>query len=666
MSNLEPTTDASKPRIGFGVPQNQTVRSLACDPARHLRIDRSAMPTNTTFNEPATAHTMYRFLGAHLTEQDGVAGVRFGVWAPNARHVSVVSDGNGWTPGRDNLHGSDSGHWTGFVPEMPAGTRYKFAIEAHDGQIHEKADPVAFRTELRPSTASIVHDLTVFDWTDEEWINQRAQRDPLRSPMSVYEIHLGSWKRPTDGREFFNYRELAHAVAEYANELGYTHLQLMPVTEHPFDGSWGYQTTGYFAPTSRFGLPEDFMYFVDHCHQNGLAVLIDWVPAHFPNDAHGLALFDGTHLFEHADPRQGFHPDWNTLIFNYGRDEVSSFLLSSARFWADVYHIDGIRVDAVASMLYLDYSREEGEWLPNKHGGRENLEAIEFLKQFNMMMHSDFPGVVTVAEESTAWGGVSRPVYTGGLGFTMKWDMGWMNDTLRYIQRDPSHRKYHQNDLSFRMVYAWDENFVLPLSHDEVVHGKRALISQMPGDQWQQFANLRLLYAYQAGIPGKKLLFMGGEIGQWLEWNHDTQNDWPLLDVSTHSGIQRLVADLNRLHVNEPALHTADFEPAGFRWIQCDDSQNSVFAWLRLCPTSGDMIACIGNFTPVPRHDYRVGVPQPGSYREVLNTDAAAYGGSNVGNLGTVQSDDVASHGFAQSLTIQLPPLAMVILKFEG
>jgi 1,4-alpha-glucan branching enzyme len=633
---------------------------------RNLRIDKTTMATNTTLDEAATAHTMYRFLGAHLTQQDGVDGVRFAVWAPNAHAVSVICDGNGWTPGRDRLTGSDSGHWTGFVPNMPVGSHYKYAIETPHGDILQKADPVAFRTELRPATASIVHDLKQYDWNDDAWLQKRSQLDPLHSPMSTYEVHLGSWKRPDDGREFFNYRELAHQIAEYAKGLGYTHIQLMPVTEHPFDGSWGYQTTGYFAPSSRFGTPEDFMYFVDHCHQNDLSILIDWVPAHFPTDAHGLGNFDGTHLYEHADPRQGFHPDWNTLIFNYGRDEVCNFLLSSARFWADLYHIDGIRVDAVASMLYLDYSREAGEWLPNKDGGRENLEAIEFLKQFNMMMHGDFPGVVTVAEESTAWPGVSRPVYTGGLGFTMKWDMGWMNDTLKYMQRDPAHRKWHQDDLSFRMVYAWDENFVLPLSHDEVVHGKKSLLSQMPGDNWQKFANLRLLYSMQYAMPGKQLLFMGCEFGQWLEWNHDTQIDWPLLDSENHAGLHRMIGDLNRVCTSDPAFYTGDFEPAGFRWIQCDDSENSVFAWMRMSTTCNSTVVCVANFTPIPRHDYRIGVPNDGDYREILNTDAEIYSGTNVGNLGVVKATEVAAHGFAQSLEIQLPPLAFVMLKLEN
>ncbi|HID21700.1 MAG TPA: 1,4-alpha-glucan branching protein GlgB, partial [Planctomycetaceae bacterium] len=441
------------------------------------------------------------------------------VWAPNAREVSVVCDQNGWTHGRNPLHPSDSGVWAGFVEGIGHGDVYKYSLVTCEGRRVEKADPYAFYSELRPKSASIVYDLSGFPWRDQAWMRRRECTNWLERPMAIYEVHLGSWKRPTDGRAFFNYRELAHMLVDYALEMGYTHIQLMPVTEHPFDGSWGYQTTGYFSVTSRFGTPHDFMYFVDYCHQAGLGVLLDWVPAHFPTDGHSLGCFDGTCLYEHADPRKGYHPDWGTLIFNYGRNEVRDFLLSSARFWLEMYHVDGLRVDAVASMLYLDYSRQDGEWVPNQYGGRENLEAIQFLKDLNVILHRDFPGVVTIAEESTAWGGVSRPVYTGGLGFTMKWDMGWMNDTLRYLHHDPIHRAYHHNELSFRMVYAFTENFVLPLSHDEVVHGKRSLLSQMPGDYWQQFADLRLLYGYQYTMPGKKLLFMGGELGQWTEWD---------------------------------------------------------------------------------------------------------------------------------------------------
>ncbi|NOX53509.1 MAG: 1,4-alpha-glucan branching protein GlgB, partial [Planctomycetes bacterium] len=454
-----------------------------------------------------------------------------------------------------------------------------------------------------------------------------------------------------------------HMLVDYALEMGYTHIQLMPVTEHPFDGSWGYQTTGYFSVTSRFGTPHDFMYFVDYCHQAGLGVLLDWVPAHFPTDGHSLGCFDGTCLYEHADPRKGYHPDWGTLIFNYGRNEVRDFLLSSARFWLEMYHVDGLRVDAVASMLYLDYSRKDGEWVPNQYGGRENLEAIQFLKDLNVILHRDFPGVVTIAEESTAWGGVSRPVYTGGLGFTMKWDMGWMNDTLRYMHHDPIHRAYHHNELSFRMVYAFTENFVLPLSHDEVVHGKRSLLSQMPGDYWQQFANLRLLYGYQYTMPGKKLLFMGGELGQWTEWDCNSQLDWALIGQPYHDGLRRYVGDLNRLYRNEEALYQTDVEPVGFQWIQCDDWQQSVYAYLRFNRRQDECLAVACNFTPVPRHGYRIGVPQPGFYAELINSDAAIYGGSNLGNAGGVSAEPIPCHGFPYSLSLTLPPLAVLILK---
>jgi len=488
---------------------------------------------------------------------------------------------------------------------------------------------------------------------------RRPETDWLHSPVAAYEVHLASWKRPTDGRAYFNYRELAHQLVDYAHEMGYTHLQLMPINEHPFDGSWGYQVTGYFAPTSRYGTPEDFMYFVDYCHQKGIGVLLDWVPAHFPNDDHGLANFDGTSLYEHSDPRQGFHPDWGTHVFNYGRQEVREFLMSSAAFWADVYHIDGIRVDAVASMLYLDYSRNEGEWIPNEHGGRENLEAISFFKEMNTALHRDFPGILTIAEESTSWGGVSRPVYDGGLGFSMKWDMGWMNDTLRYMAHDPVHRAHHQNDLSFRMIYAFTENFMLPLSHDEVVHGKKALLSQMPGDIWQQFANLRLLYGYQYTMPGKKLLFMGGEFAQWDEWNCDGELDWNLFGHDYHDGIRRFVGDLNRIYRETPAMYENDFESSGFEWLQCDDSQNSVFAFIRYSTNCTRRIVVVANFTPVPRGNYRVGVPDKGFYREILNSDSKIYGGSNMGNMGGVKSEAIESHGRPHSISLQLAPLAI-------
>ena len=606
---------------------------------------------------------MYRSLGAHLDEIDGIAGTRFAVWAPNAVEISVLSDGNHWTPARDHLRGSDMGIWSGFVAGMGHGAKYKFAIKTRDGHVIQKADPYAFAAELRPDTASIVYDVRGFPWSDDSWMRKRAETDPLTQPISIYELHLGSWRRPTDGRTYFNYRELAHQLVDYCQEMGYTHLQLLPITEHPFDGSWGYQTTGYFAPTSRFGTPDDFMYFVDYCHQAEIGVLIDWVPAHFPTDAHSLGRFDGTAIYEHEDPAQGFHPDWNTYIFNYGRNEVRDFLLSSARFWHDVYHVDGIRVDAVASMLYLDYSREDGEWIPNAFGGRENLEAIAFLKELNTQLHGSFPGVLTIAEESTSWEGVSRPVYDGGLGFSMKWDMGWMNDTLRFMRHDPIHRSHHLGELSFRMIYAFTENFTLPLSHDEVVHGKRSLLSQMPGDNWQKFANLRTLFAYQYAMPGKKLLFMGGELGQWHEWNHDDEIDWELYGNDLHDGLRRLIGDLNRVYRETPALHASDFSSEGFRWIQGDDQLNTVIAF---CRTAGsDTMVAVFNFTPVVRNGYRVGVPQAGFYSEVINTDAEIYAGANNGNQGGMYADPVAAHEHPQSLCINVPPLGGVFFRLR-
>jgi 1,4-alpha-glucan branching enzyme len=608
---------------------------------------------------------MYNTLGAHVAEVDGVHGTRFAVWAPNAAEVSVLCDANHWKHGKNQLRGSDSGIWSGFVPELGHGTAYKYGIRTRSGQFLEKSDPFAFYAEHPPKTASIVYNHEPFPWRDDEWMRKRQSTNAHEKPLSIYEVHLGSWKRPKDGRRYFSYRELAHQLVDYSHEMGFTHLQLMPITEYPFDGSWGYQATGYFAPTCRYGTPDDFKYFVDYCHQADLGVLIDWVPAHFPTDGHSLGRFDGTACYEHADPRQGFHPDWGTYIFNYGRNEVREFLFSSARFWLEMYHVDGLRVDAVASMLYLDYSRDEGQWIPNQYGGRENLEAIQFLKDLNIHVHGEFPGILTIAEESTAWGGVSHPVYNGGLGFSMKWDMGWMNDTLRYMAHEPVHRAYHQNDLSFRMIYAFTENFVLPLSHDEVVHGKKSLLSQMPGDYWQQFANLRLLYAYQYTSPGKKLLFMGGELGQWTEWNHDSQIDWALLGHRYHDGLRRLIGDLNHLHRSNAALHELDFKSEGFNWIQADDWKNSVFAFIRMAKNSDDCIVAVANFTPVPREDYRVGVPRPAFYREMLNTDAGIYGGGNIGNGGGVSSEPVKSHGRSDSIVLTLPPLSMVILKPE-
>jgi 1,4-alpha-glucan branching enzyme len=607
--------------------------------------------------------TLYRHLGAHLDTQDGVSGVRFHVWAPNASEVSVLCDLNSWMHGRHSLNSSDSGIWWGFVPGMKHGDAYKFALRTRDGHLLQKSDPYAFAAEVPPKSASVVYDLTGHKWNDNDWITHRETANWYEEPVSVYELHLGSWKRPNDGRKFYNYKEIAPKLIEYIKELGYTHIELMPINEFPFDGSWGYQATGYFAVTSRHGTPHDFMEFVDQIHQAGIGIIVDGVPAHFPTDGHSLGSFDGTCCYEHSDPRKGFHPDWGTLIFNYGRSEVRDFLVSSARFWLEVYHIDGLRVDAVASMLYLDYSRKNGEWVPNMFGGRENLEAIQFLKDMNVVLHQEFPGVMTIAEESTAWGGVSRPVYTGGLGFGMKWDMGWMNDTLRYLRRDPVHRQHHQNELSFRMVYAFTENFMLPLSHDEVVHGKHSLLSQMPGDIWQKFANLRLLYGYQYTQPGKKLLFMGGEIAQWTEWNHDTGLDWALVGLPMHDGIHRLVSDLNKVYRAEPALHESDMVAEGFRWISCDDSLNSVYAYIRQGNAKSDFLVIVVNFTPLPRYDYKIGVPTAGFYSELLNTDAGCYGGSSVGNAGGVYSLPGVTHGQPQHISLTLPPLGMLILK---
>ncbi len=637
------------------LPRSQTGISNVNNYLTERSADTVQQDMISTFDQPADRSTLYRFLGAHLVD----GGVRFAVWAPNAVEVSVVSDGNGWTHGRDWLNGSSSGVWSGVVKGAIPGTRYKYSIKTKHGQIIEKADPYAFYAELRPGTASVIWSLRDFQWNDAEWIKRRDETKWLEAPVSAYEVHPGSWKCPNDGRRYHNYRELAHLLAEYVLEAGYTHVQLMPITEHPFDGSWGYQTTGYFAPTSRFGKPHDFQYFVDYMHQQGIGVLLDWVPGHFPTDGHGLAQFDGTHLFEHADPRQGYHPDWNTLIFNYGRREVSEFLLSSARFWCDVYHLDGLRVDAVASMLYLDYSRESHEWIPNRHGGRENLEAIDFLRDFNTVLHAEFPGILTVAEESTAWPGVSRPVYDGGLGFTMKWDMGWMNDTLRFMRRDPIHRTWHLNDLTFRGVYAFSENFMLPLSHDEVVHGKKALLNQMSGDEWQKFANLRLLFGYQFAMSGKKLQFMGCEIGQWDEWNHDGEIDWILRQFDTHEGVRRLVCDLNRMYREYPALHASDAKAEGFTWVVGDDTTNCVLAFIRQTIDKSQQILAIANLTPAPRDSYRIGVPAAGFYKEILNSDAEWYGGSGLGNIGGVKSEAISSHGYKNSIEIGLPPLSM-------
>jgi 1,4-alpha-glucan branching enzyme len=613
------------------------------------------------FNQ-GTHYRLHEKLGAHPTGD----GTYFAVWAPNARSVSVIGNFNGWDRERDLLHPTDSGIWEGFVPEVSPGEVYKYAIVSHhDGHRVEKADPFGFLHEVPPKTASVVWDLE-YDWSDSEWMEGRGRRNSLDAPISIYEVHLGSWRKIPEDNRPLSYRELAPLLADHVSRLGFTHVQFLPVTEHPFFGSWGYQTTGYFAPTSRFGTPQDFMYLIDRLHQEGIGVILDWVPSHFPADQHGLAYFDGTHLFEHADPRQGHHPDWGSAIFNYGRHEISSFLISSALFWLDRYHIDGLRVDAVASMLYLDYSRREGEWIPNRYGGNENLEAIEFLRRLNAEVYRAHPDVQTHAEESTAWPMVSRPTYVGGLGFGLKWDMGWMHDTLQYMAKEPVHRTYHHGEITFRMLYAFNENFVLPLSHDEVVHGKGSLLGKMPGDEWQRFANLRLLYAYMYAQPAKKLLFMGGEFGQWDEWNHDESLDWHLAEHGPHAGLQRLVADLNRLYRQEPALHELDLDPAGFEWVDANDAAASVLSFLRQPRSAKGSVLVVCNFTPVARHDYRVGVPLPGRWAEILNSDAEQYGGSGRGNGGGVEAEPIPHHGRPFSLNLTLPPLGALFLRHIG
>ncbi|BBO32651.1 1,4-alpha-glucan branching protein GlgB [Lacipirellula parvula] len=608
----------------------------------------------------------YEKLGAHVRTVSGVTGVNFAVWAPNAESVSIIGDFNGWDRRKHAMRKHvPTGVWELFIPDAKPGLLYKFSVKARGGAVTEKCDPYGFAAELPPRTANIVADLNNYQWKDHEWMARRAEGgNSLDAPMSIYEVHLGSWKKNHGGEtQWMNYRDLAHQLVAYCQEMGFTHLELMPISEHPFTGSWGYQTVGYYAATSRYGTPEDFMYFVDYCHQNGIGVLIDWVPAHFPKDSHGLATFDGTALYEHADPRQGEHPDWGTKVFNYGRNEVRNFLTSNALFWLDKFHIDGLRVDAVASMLYLDYSRNDGEWIPNQYGGRENLEAISFLKEFNEQVHQQHPGTLTVAEESTAWGGVSRPTYLGGLGFSLKWNMGWMNDTLRYFRHEPIHRQYHHDELTFSLIYAFTENFTLPFSHDEVVHGKGALLDQMPGDLWQRFANLRLLYSYQWTHPGKKLLFMGCEFGQWNEWNHDHELQWDLLQWDTHQGVKKMMADLNRLYRNEKSFHQVDFESGGFEWVDCHNYANSVLSYLRRAEDPNDFTLVACNFTPVPRHNYRLGVPEGGWYGEIFNSDSAYYGGSNVGNYPGVMAEESESHGRPFSIELTLPPLSVVVLK---
>jgi 1,4-alpha-glucan branching enzyme len=617
-----------------------------------------------------THYRTYEKLGAHPGQLNSVPGVFFRVWAPNADRVSVIGDFNGWKRGTTPMTLlSEAGIWECFVPSVGKGALYKYYIESrYYGYTIEKADPYGFAAEIRPQTASKVWDLANYRWNDGDWMSQRAGRFLQEEAVSIYEAHLGSWMRiPEENHRWLTYREMASKLVEYIRHMGFTHIELLPVSEHPFDGSWGYQTVGYFAPTSRFGTPDDFMYLVDVLHQNGIGIILDWVPAHFPRDGHGLGYFDGTHLYEHSDRRQGFHPDWNTLVFNYGRNEVQNYLISNALFWFDRYHIDALRVDAVASMLYLDYGRKNGEWIPNRYGSKENLEAIDFIKRLNERVHAESPGATVIAEESTAWPMVSRPTYLGGLGFGFKWNMGWMHDMLEYMSHEPVHRSYHHNNITFSLLYAFTENFVLPFSHDEVVHGKGSMIGKMPGDHWQKFANLRALYGYMFGHPGKKLLFMGGEFGQWNEWNHDRSLDWHLLSYPLHSGLQRWVRDLNTFYRSEPALYERDFEPAGFEWIDCNDAQRSIVSLLRYGKNRQRQVVVVCNFTPVPRHNYRIGVPSGGTWKEVLNSDAPLYGGSGQGNLGTIEASPHPKHGRPYSLNVTAPPLAAVFFqKAEG
>ncbi len=616
------------------------------------------------FNEGSHVK-LYDKLGSHPVTVDGVEGTHFAVWAPNADYVSVVGDFNYWSPGANKLRPlGSSGIWAGFLPGVKQGVCYKYHItNPRNGYKVEKADPYAFTAEVPPKTASVTWKLD-YEWNDAEWMASRKEKFAHNAPVSIYELHLGSWMRvPEDGYRSLSYREIAPKLASYMQKMGFTHVEFLPLTEHPFFGSWGYQATGYFAATSRFGTPQDLMYLIDYLHQHGIGVIMDWVPSHFATDEFALGYFDGDALYEHGDPRQGFHPDWGSYVFNYGRHEVRSFLLSSALFWLDKFHVDGLRVDAVASMLYLDYSRKNGEWIPNRYGGNENIEAIDFLRRFNAEVYSHFPDVQTIAEESTAWPMVSRPTYVGGLGFGYKWDMGWMHDTLKYSGHDPVYRKFHHHELTFRMLYAFTENYVLPLSHDEVVHGKGSLWDKMAGDEWQKTAGLRALYAYQWGMCGKKLLFMGCEFGQRGEWKHDTSIDWFVLKYDHHRGLQQLVADLNQVYKAEPALHEGDCDPAGFEWVDAQDAGASTYAFLRKPLNGTDRILCVFNMTPVPRPNYRVGVPGPGYWKEVFNSDAAVYGGSNHGNNGGLHAEFSSWHGRPYSLNLTLPPLGAVFLK---
>ncbi len=611
---------------------------------------------------------IYEKLGAHPCEHQGVKGTLFAVWAPSARRVSVIGDFNQWDGRRHQMRSrGGSGIWELFVPHLGEGLLYKYEILTATSVLLTKADPFAFHFEQRPKTAAVVHDLEKYSWNDHEWMKSRNTINHLKEPFAIYEVHLGSWRRKADeGNRWLTYREAADELIPYVKEMGFNYVELMPLSEHPFDGSWGYQVTGYYAVSSRHGLPEDFMFFVDRCHAEGIGVILDWVPAHFPRDSYALEYFDGTHLYEHQDPRQGVQKDWDTLIFNYGRNEVRNFLIANALFWLDKYHLDGLRIDAVASMLYLDYSRKDGEWIPNRYGGRENLEAIDFIKNLNTKIYERFPKSITIAEESTAWPGVTLPVHLGGLGFLFKWNMGWMHDMLTFMSKDPVHRRYHTDMLTFALLYAFHENFVLPLSHDEVVHGKSSLLSKMPGDNWQKFANLRLLLGYMYGEPGKKMLFMGGEIGQWREWDHDQSLEWHLLEYEPHRGLQYYVKELNRIYKSEPAMYEMDFRPEGFEWIDFRDADSTVVSFLRKGLDSNSMLLFIFNFTPVPKIDYRIGAPVSGFYREILNSDAECFGGSNVGLEGGSFSEGIPCHGRPYSLKLTLPPLGMLILKPDG
>lgn len=612
---------------------------------------------------------LYEKLGSHIVTVDGVEGTFFAVWAPNARQVFVTGDFNWWSHESHPLsvRWDGSGIFQGFIPGIGNGTIYKYHIVSNEnGYTVDKGDPFAMHWETPPKTASIVWDVN-YEWGDREWMESRGPANSLKAPYSIYELHFGSWRRkPEEGNRSLSYREMAEFLPDYVREMGFTHVEFLPLNEHPFYGSWGYQTVGYFAPSSRYGTPQDFMYLIETLHRSGIGIILDWVPSHFPSDEHGLTFFDGTHLFEHQDPKKGFHPEWNSYIFNHGRYEVRAFLISSALFWLDKYHADGLRVDAVASMLYLDYARQEGEWIPNIHGGKENLDAIYFIRRFNEVVYQEYPDVQTIAEESTSWPMVSRPGYVGGLGFGMKWNMGWMHDTLEYYELDPIHRKFHQNLLTFNIWYAFFENFILPLSHDEVVYGKGSLLRKMPGDDWQKFANLRLLFGYMFGEPGKKLLFMGAEFGQWDEWYHEKSLDWDLLDFPAHQGIQRWVQDLNGFYRQEPAMHELDFSNRGFEWLDFHDAESSVLAFLRKGESTGDMILVAANLTPVPRLNYRFGVPRGGFWNEVLNSDSKTYGGTGHGNFGGVETVPIPSHGRNQSVSLVLPPLGIVFLKNEA